>query len=180
MGRHHSDEPLNLDELILNFLEEGTFLTFKQIDSRARQIAKGKGAEPWAEGTIRNHVDKLVRQGKLRHQEAGYLIDRGWKEGQPKAFILVELAMPKKPGESHQKKFVKEIIEGFRQQKHPGLYLLSVDATLGAEFALIIQVYSDYLHHIGRFVKEYLLTHELVAKTRTVLVWPTEPGEGLS
>jgi len=51
---------------------------------------------------------------------------------------------------------------------------------MGAEFSVIVQVYSDNLHFIGRFVKEYLLVNELVTKTRTVMVWPVEPGEAAS
>lgn len=181
MGKRNLRHPFNLDEIILNCLQEEEVLTAMQIDAAAkRQCGSDQGCKLWVENTLRNHLDKLVKAGRIMYQEAGYRIDKGWKEGQPKAFILVELTIPKKPGVSHQKRFVEEITEGFDQQKWPGLYKLSVDVTMGAEFAVIVQVYSDNLHHIGRFVKDYLLTHELVAKTRTIMTWPTEPGDSAS
>jgi hypothetical protein len=58
---------------------------------------------------------------------------------------------------------------------HPALNLISVDVVLAADFSLIVQVYSDSVHYIGRFVNGYLRTHESVTKTRTIMVWPTEP-----
>jgi hypothetical protein len=174
MARRNQAYALDLDEIILSCLEMEGFQTVKQIGLKAKGLCQNRGCRTWVDNTLRNHLTSLVNEGKIRHQTDGYEIDRGWKEGQPKAFILVEFSIPKTPGENHQKRFVDEITEGFAKQQHPGLYLLGVDVTMGAEFALIIQVYSDHLHHIGRFVKEYLLTHALVANTRTVMVWPTE------
>ena len=63
----------------------------------------------------------------------------------------------------------------FSRGEHTGLNLISADIVMGAEFSLIVQVYSEDLHFIGRFVKGYLLTHDLVTRTRTIMVWPTEP-----
>lgn len=183
MARHiqrNQRKPGNLDEFLFSCLERETFLTFRQIHLQIDAICQEKGAELWAENTIRNHLERLIALGKIKHQEAGYLIDRGWKQGQPKAFILVELAVPKKRGENHQTKLVAEIRDSFRLGEHGGLNLIGVDVTMGAEFSLIIQVYADSLHYIGRFVKEYLLTNEQVTKTRTVMVWPMEPGESAS
>jgi hypothetical protein len=174
MPQRHSD----LDDLILNCLERRTIRTCAQIGAEINAIAQEEGREGWrSDNTFKNRLDKLIERGKVKHQEQGYFIVKEWKEGQPKAFILVELAKPKKGGGNYQKMLVDEIRDGFRKGEHAGLNLISVDVVMGAEFSVIVQVYSDNLHFIGRFVKEYLLVNELVTKTRTIMVWPTEPGE---
>jgi hypothetical protein len=180
INRGNQGGVLDVNDLILNCLERETCLTCRQIAEVVDKIAQESGNEGWSLEAIRYHLNELMRKGRVKHQEQGYFIDRGWKKGQPKAFILVEVAKPTKRGDNYQKILIEEIQDEFDTGKHEGLNLISVDAVLGAEFSVIIVVYSDNIHYIGRFVKEYLLASELVMMTRTIMVWPSEPGESES
>jgi hypothetical protein len=180
MARLKGQNTLNLDDLILNCLERHAFLSFRQIVTKMSSVAQESGGAPWVDATIRTHLDRLCEDGKVRPQEAGFLIDQGWREEQPKAFILVEVDQPKQAGKINQEELVDKIRDSFRRGECKGLNLIGVDEVMGAEFSLIIQVYSDHLHYIGKFVKEHLLTTDLVTHTRTIVVWPRESGKSKS
>ena len=159
----------------MNCVERHPGLNGHEIAEKLNDIARQSGSQAKTERTVGNHLGDLAAAGKLPLQERGYLIQSEWKAGLPKAFILIELAVSKKKWENNQKLLIDVIKNGFDKAEHENLRLISVDAVLGAEFSVIVQVYSDDLHYIGRFVKEYLLTSDYVKMTRTIMVWPTDP-----
>ena len=167
--------PSQYDDLILNCLHRKSTMTSAEIIEKIGRVLVQAGAESpeVRKRTIQKRLQELCRMRKIRYQKEGYFIDSEWKEGTPKAFILIELTSVKKP-KNYQKELVEEIHKAFEDGKFSGLNLIGIDITMGAEFSLIIQVYADDLHPIGKFVKEYLLTHEFVTKTRTIMVWPTK------
>jgi hypothetical protein len=64
MLRRHSD----LGGLILNCLERRTILTCPQIAVEINGIAQKSGKDGWrSENTFKNHLDKLIERGKVRH-----------------------------------------------------------------------------------------------------------------
>ena len=174
MPRKKSDV---LSNLILNYLETHHGVTGRQIAHGLSKVTEEVAGKHWSERTVSNYLKTLSEEGKIKNQQHGYLIEREWKAGLPKAFILIEVTKGTEKWENHQKKLIDIIRDGFNRAEHENLRLISVDAVLGAEFSVIVQVYSDDLHYIGRFVKGYLLTSDLVKMTRTIMVWPTDPRE---
>ena len=165
----------DLDDSILNCLEGHTFLTFGEIFSEVtKKTGKTGGADgQFSDGTLRNRLRDLQKQGKIRHQKEGYVIDRGWKEGTPKAFILIELAHQKRR-EDYQKKLADEIRDGFSRGDHQGLSLISEHRDGGGVFADRPGLWRRPAFH--RAVRERLPAHPRpITKTRTIMVWPTEP-----
>lgn len=161
--------------VIIDFLTKNGPASYGEIAAKIGMLAAEKRIACPAPSTIHERLNYLGKSGQINSPREGYAIRKGWKEGQPKAFILVELTHQKHRGENYQKSLADEIDGGFYAGRFKGLHLISVNVTMGAEFSLIVQVYSDDLHAIGKFVKGFLLTHELVSKTRTIMIWPTEP-----
>ena len=136
MGRRKRTFDAILDDLILNCLEQKTFRTLTQLQADIAAATKERGIPNWADSTIYNHVKALSEIGKVRHQESGYIIDRGWKEGQPKAFILVEIVKPKETGVNNPKTLLDNIRTECLHGKQTGINLISVDVVMGTQFFL--------------------------------------------
>lgn len=129
----------------------------------------------------KDHIIKRLRyldekKKKVKHQKSGYLIAKEWKESQPKAYIFIttEYPKPKKLGDQCHKRLVADIKAKFRARKFKNLTLTSAEIIMGHEFDIILIVYGDSVTDIGFFVLDFLQGHELVKKTHTVMVWPSE------
>lgn len=177
MRSDHREKHPGLDDRILNCLERHTFRTFGELASELDTVAResGNSKHKIPENTLRHHLERLQRKGKIKHQESGYLVDRNWKEDQPKAFVFIEIVRPKKRGEHYQKKLADELRENFLKGDYEGVNLIGIDIVTGANYDLIAQVYSHDLHFIGKFVMDTLRAHELVTATHTIMVWPSQP-----
>jgi hypothetical protein len=126
--------------------------------------------------TINKHLNGLIKEGKVRHQEQGFLINQGWKATQPNAyiFIITEYPQPKRQNDQCHKKLVAEIKQAFDARRFKSLILVSAEIIMGYDYDIIIVVYGDSVTDIGGFVLDYLQGHQLVKKTHTVMVWPSE------
>jgi DNA-binding Lrp family transcriptional regulator len=166
-----------LDAMILSLLEKETVLPLKKIARKISDKAQSLGiCGPINDKTIEYHLERLVGAKQVRRQERGYHIAAGWKEGQPKAYILVMTQYPtdKKRGNHYQKILVDQIRESFHNGEHEGVNLVSAEIVMGHEYDVIVVIYSSSMKKIGTFVMDYLLTNKLIQKTHTVMVWPTD------
>jgi DNA-binding Lrp family transcriptional regulator len=175
MSRVAQEHRPDLDDLILNCLERRTFVEFGHLAEEIDTICTESGNHKVSPSTLHSNLKRLEKSGKIIHQRAGYSIDRGWKEGQPKAFIFITSIRPKKRGEHCQKKLADQLRESFRKGEYEGVNLISIDIVTGAAYDVIAQVYSNDLHFIGKFVMDTLRANELVTDTHTIMVWPTSP-----
>jgi hypothetical protein len=177
MRRQNREELAKLDAMILSCLQRHTVMSSGQIAYEVSRLAKISGSSgDFNLKTITNHLKVLQGGRKIKHQDAGYFIDQGWKEGQPKAYVLLVTKYPehKKRGDHYQKILVDQIRLSFKNGEHEGLNLLSAEIVMGHDYDVIVVIYATNINIIGKFVMDYLLTNELVQKTHTVMVWPMD------
>jgi hypothetical protein len=176
-----SDKKLlaNLNAIILSCLERRTVRSLPQIadeiDAIARSFGNPDEYHKLDKRTIKKHLDDLKDDHKIQHQDEGYFIAQEWRGDQPKAYIFVVTQYPEKKqrGKHYQKILVDQIQADFRKGEHLGLTLVSAEIVMGHEYDVIVIAYGPNTN-LGTFVMDYLLTNELVAKTHTVMVWPSK------
>lgn len=156
---------------ILTFLEHTNPKSQTAVATHLSSIAYNPGRS-----TLYSCLKDMVEDNTLVHL-TGYTVNREVRAGQIKTYIFIETRFQEgKTDKNYQDRLKEDIEREIESGKYKDMHLISVEIVLGADlFELIVVVTADALYPIGQFVKGFLREHQNVVKTRTVLVWPSQP-----